>query len=328
MIKMVDVSDVTLELADVGNAELIHSMKYKAFMPLYEKYHDDDTNPAVEPLEKTITLLQQDFTDYFLIVYQNQKIGAIRICKIGHRKDAYKISPLFILPEFQNRGMAQIVLQKTFDLYPEVLCWELATIEQELGNCYLYEKMGFVKNSFHVKINDDMTIIGYEKNIVIVRRFEHKDAVAVANLISRNFREVNVKDYGVDAMEALCISHNAEWVLNVTSYATMYVFCKQDEIIACGSISSFWGSFEESILLTVFVLPEYHGKGIGRRIIETLEQDELFTRAKRVEIPASITACEFYRKFGYVYKNGVKELDSEGLYRMEKYNKTEGLVIK
>lgn len=76
---------------------------------------------------------------------------------------------------------------------------------------------------------------------------------------------------------------------------------------------------EESIILTVFVLPEYHGKGIGRNILHTLEQDKLFTRAKRVEIPASITACEFYRKFGYDFKNGNKQLDDEGHYRMEKF---------
>ena len=67
------------------------------------------------------------------------------------------------------------------------------------------------------------------------------------------------------------------------------------------------------------MLPEYQGKGIGTKIIETLEQDELFMRAARIEIPASITATEFYRKFGYDYKNGVKELDEEHHYRLEKF---------
>ena len=44
---------------------------------------------------------------------------------------------------------------------------------------------------------------------------------------------------------------------------------------------SFWGKQDESILLTIFVLPELHGKGIGRAMIETLEHDEYFLRAKR-----------------------------------------------
>ena len=54
-------------------------------------------------------------------------------------------------------------------------------------------------------------------------------------------------------------------------------------------------------------------------ILQTLEQDELFTHAKRIEIPASITAVDFYRQYGYTYKNGVKELDEEGHYRLEKF---------
>ncbi len=54
-------------------------------------------------------------------------------------------------------------------------------------------------------------------------------------------------------------------------------------------------------------------------IIETLEKDEFFLRAKRVEIPASITATPFYLKMGYNYKNGITLPDEEGLLRLEKY---------
>ena len=90
-------------------------------------------------------------------------------------------------------------------------------------------------------------------------------------------------------------------------------------IIGCGAIAEYWGSTTESILLSIFVLPEYQGKGIGKQIIQMLEQDEYFVRAKRIEIPASITAVEFYKKMGYDYKNGIAELDDAQLYRLEKY---------
>jgi GNAT superfamily N-acetyltransferase len=72
-------------------------------------------------------------------------------------------------------------------------------------------------------------------------------------------------------------------------------------------------------LFTIFVLPEYQGKGIGREIIQTLEKDEYFLRAKRIEIPASITGTPFYRKMGYDYKNGIDKPDDEGLLRLEKF---------
>lgn len=156
------------------------------------------------------------------------------------------------------------------------------------------------------------------KNLEI-KRFDKNDATVVSKIICRNFLEVNIKDYSKEEMEHLSEVYNSDKVLEVAGYAHMYVVCIDKKIVGCGAISSFWGSIDESILLTIFVLPELHGKGIGRTIIETLESDEYFLRAKRIEIPASITACEFYKKMGYDYKDGIAKLDDEGHYRLEKF---------
>ena len=157
------------------------------------------------------------------------------------------------------------------------------------------------------------------KNKINARRFEKKDAEEVRNLIVRNFLEVNSKDYGMKAMQKLADDYNVDKILQIAGFAHMYVFELEHKIVGVGSISSFWGSKTESILLTIFVLPNYQGKGIGRKIIETLEKDEYFTRANRIEIPASITAVEFYKKMGYGYKNGIEELENGVLYRLEKF---------
>ena len=135
--------------------------------------------------------------------------------------------------------------------------------------------------------------------------------------------EMNPEEFAkliIRYLKALAKQHDVNWFKGVASDANVYVFCIEDEIIGVGSISSFWGSLTESILLTIFVLPELHGNGIGRYIIQTLEQGELFLRADRIEIPASITAVEFYKKQGYDYKNGIRELDDKGHYRLEKFN--------
>ena len=154
------------------------------------------------------------------------------------------------------------------------------------------------------------------KNKVRVRKFQKADAEEVQELIVRNFLEVNSKDYGIKAMQELAVNYGIDKILQIASYAHMYVFELDDRIVGVGSISSFWGSETESILLTIFVLPELHGNGVGRIIMQTLGQDELYLRADRIEIPSSITATEFYRKFGYDYKDGIKELDSEQHYRL------------
>lgn len=156
-------------------------------------------------------------------------------------------------------------------------------------------------------------------NSLKIRKFKNEDAEEISKIIRRNFLEVNIKDYGAEEMHELANIYNSQKVLYIASYAHMYVACNNDTIVGCGAISSYWGKEDESILLTIFVLPELHGKGIGSKIIDTLENDEYFLRAKRIEIPASITGCEFYRKMGYDFKNGIKELDDENHYRLEKF---------
>ena len=152
-----------------------------------------------------------------------------------------------------------------------------------------------------------------------VRKFVNSDADEVSALIIRTLRTTNIKDYSEEFIENDVKNFTPEGVLGRASWTHFYVICDGDTIVGCGAIGPYWGKEDESSLFNIFVLPEYQGKGVGRKIIETLEQDEFFLRAKRVEIPASITACDFYRKLGYTYKNGVDVVDEEQLFRLEKF---------
>lgn len=114
-------------------------------------------------------------------------------------------------------------------------------------------------------------------------------------------------------------SLNEEGVKKRASWTHFYVIREADRIVGCGAIGEYWGSKTESSLFTIFVDPDFQGKGYGRKIIETLEKDEFFTRAKRIEIPASMSAIPFYRKMGYEHKNG-QLIFSEGHFALEKFN--------
>ena len=152
-----------------------------------------------------------------------------------------------------------------------------------------------------------------------IRRFTENDAEKVSSLIIRTLKTTNSKDYSEELIKALEKQMQPSHILERASWTHFYVVEDNDTIIGCGAIGPYWGSETESSLFTIFVLPEYQGMGIGRKIIETLEQDEYFLRAKRIEIPASITAVNFYRKLGYDYKNGVDRPDEEQMYRLEKF---------
>ena len=151
-----------------------------------------------------------------------------------------------------------------------------------------------------------------------IRRFKEEDAKEVSDLIRKTILISNTKDYPKDLMDALIETETPEHVLQRASWTHFYVVVDEQQIIGCGAIGPYWGKEDESSLFTIFVLPEYQGQGIGRAIIDTLEKDEHFLRAHRIEIPASITGVPFYLKMGYNYKDGITEPDEEHLIRMEK----------
>lgn len=155
---------------------------------------------------------------------------------------------------------------------------------------------------------------------MIVRRFEDKDAEEVSVLIVTTLRITNIKDYSLEYIENAVNVLQPANILERAKCTHFYVVCDDEKIVGCGAIGPYWDKKDESSLFTIFVLPEYQGKGVGRSIIETLEKDEFFLRAKRVEIPASITGTPFYLKMGYTYKNGITTPDEEGLLRLEKPN--------
>ena len=152
-----------------------------------------------------------------------------------------------------------------------------------------------------------------------IRRLREPDAQAVSNLIITTIRISNVGDYPATLMEELVKTQTPEHILQRASWTHFYVVVEADEIIGCGAIGPYWGKEDESSLFSIFVHPDYQRKGIGRAIVETLEKDEFALRAKRIEIPASITGLPFYQRLGYSFKDGKTELDDEHLYRLEKY---------
>jgi len=152
-----------------------------------------------------------------------------------------------------------------------------------------------------------------------IRRFIPTDAVAVAQVVATTLRTTNRQDYTEAYIEHDIQVLTPAFFLEKAQQTHFYVVCDATQIVGTGAIGSYWGSATEFSLFDIFVLPTYQGQGIGRLIITTLEQDTYFQHAKRVEIPASITALGFYQKMGYQFKTGHDHVDDEQLYRLEKF---------
>jgi len=154
---------------------------------------------------------------------------------------------------------------------------------------------------------------------MIVELVKDEDFEKVHKLIEKTCRKSFTSYYPPAFIEKVIASLVPEKLKSRASWTHFYVVKEDDKILGCGAIGPYWDSKTESSIFNVFVDPDTQGKGIGRMIIETLENDYYFKRASRIEIPSGLVAIPFYKKMGYEHKNG--ELNySNGHFALEKYN--------
>ena len=153
---------IDLIRARLKDAKEIWEIQIKSFKELLDKYQDFETNPANEFISNIEMRLKQNFTFFYFICIDNKKVGAIRIIDHKEENKNKRISPIFILPKYRNKGIAQSVIKICEEIHGKKN-WELSTILQEKENCYLYEKLGYHSTGKTEVINDKLTLIFYEK---------------------------------------------------------------------------------------------------------------------------------------------------------------------
>lgn len=154
---------IKVQLTDLS--ALIKMLK-TIFMPLLEKYHDDEINPANLSQERIIRWFAQGFTTVYFVRADGKNVGFVRVieCKFfPEKRERVRLSPLGILPDFQNQGLAQEMFHQLEQLYHPKNAWELDTILQEKGNLHLYEKLGYKRIGEVQHYNEFMDLVAYEK---------------------------------------------------------------------------------------------------------------------------------------------------------------------
>ncbi len=152
---------VLLKKATLSEACEVWEMQKHAFRALYEKYQDEGS-PYLEPLAKIEARICHPNGIYYRIWWDGQAAGAVYLSLRGPER--FRLGPLFVIPEFQNNGIAQAAIQ-ALEAFHGAGIWELDTLLQEPGNCHLYEKMGYMRTGRQTVVNDRLTLIDYQKNV-------------------------------------------------------------------------------------------------------------------------------------------------------------------
>ncbi len=155
---------VELVKATEKDVDELHKMQVDSFMPLYEIYHDD-MSPVNESKERILWKITEETSHFYFIVFEGKKVGAVRAIRDRSLNDdsVMWISPIFILPEFQNLKLGEAAVTRLFEMWDNKTTWKLSTIKQEARNRHFYEKLGFELLDWEEHINDRMDLVMYER---------------------------------------------------------------------------------------------------------------------------------------------------------------------
>lgn len=158
--------------------------------------------------------------------------------------------------------------------------------------------------------------------MIEIKEYQEKYAKEISNIVITNMYEINIKDHGKEIIDKLSKHFTEEEIKkNYPKRTKNYIAIEENTVVGTISIDKFRGDLTGTkyIILTVFVKIEKHHQGIGTMLIKKIEDYAKSIGVKELYIPASIYGCEFYRKLGYDYLNGKKELNEDKEYTLVKY---------
>ena len=157
--------------------------------------------------------------------------------------------------------------------------------------------------------------------------YKEKYAKSMSKIILDNLYTINIKDHGKDVIDRIAI-HFTENEIKRNFSKRIKCFVAVDNGIVVGTasidtIKDMYGVYidnsqDKYIILTVFVKIENQHQGIGKQLIKEIEKYASKIGAKQLIIPASVYGCEFYKKLGYDFYNGIAEKNNDGEYILSK----------
>jgi len=129
---------------------------------------------------------------------------------------------------------------------------------------------------------------------VEIRLFEPQDSDRLAQIFHDTVREVNIRDYSLDQVNAWAPEdlHFRDWT-KVCANRFTYVAFEAEEIIGFGEIEA------NGHIDCFYCHKDYQRQGVGTRIYQTLETKALELGLSRLYTEASITARAFFKSRGF-----------------------------
>lgn len=154
-----------------SDVDTLHEIQKNAFLPIYEKYHDNG-NPCLRGPEDISRRLTTPFFKCFTILDDDKIVGGVIykcqgqtpfVAQLGENE--FYLTRIFIKPDCQSHGMgtkAILLCEKEFVNATKFYVDFPKELEK---NKRCYEKAGFINTGKELEIEAGLVLVNYEKEL-------------------------------------------------------------------------------------------------------------------------------------------------------------------
>ena len=131
-----------------------------------------------------------------------------------------------------------------------------------------------------------------EERKVLIRKYSNEDLERLSFIVCATIKKSYLKFYSPEAIEYFLELHSKENMKKDIPKGFTCMLESEGKIIGTGSIVG-------NEIKRVFILPEYQGKGYGKKIMTIIEGAAINQGIRKVELCASLPSKDFYLALGY-----------------------------
>jgi GNAT superfamily N-acetyltransferase len=151
--------------SDLKDVTLLTELKIRTFDDDSRRffYRPNGGPPGYDSIEFQRDLIINHIT--YNILWDSNIIGSMTITDYGNLH--YELSTIFIIPEYQNKGIGQQAIIFIEGKFRDAKKWTLDTPSVATRNHYLYGKMGYTKvNEILLDKKTNLFLYFYEKKVL------------------------------------------------------------------------------------------------------------------------------------------------------------------
>ncbi|MFH2106541.1 MAG: GNAT family N-acetyltransferase [Candidatus Micrarchaeota archaeon] len=145
-----------------------------------------------------------------------------------------------------------------------------------------------------------------------IRRFRKEDAESTSRCIIRTLKETTARYYPKRIIDGITKESQPKQIAKRALERHLLVVEDKDKIIGTINLT------KDGWISTFFIEPKYQGKGIGTKLLASIERIAKNKKIKTIRTHCTINSVDFYKKNGYLVVKQVVFKNYGRTYRLFK----------